>query len=155
MYLDKETLEGYKKKKKYKKNGQFVVTARWWDPGEWRTGLGANILLYTFLYFYLWIVWMCFLFYKYILELPFMIQWLGIHLPKKGTQMWSLVREDSKYYGEATPVCCNYWSIWAPGLSLHKRSDCNEKPAHHNYRVVPLPATRGSQHRRFSTAKNG
>ena len=79
-------------------------------------------------------------------------QWLRICLPVQGTQVRSLVREDSKCHGAAKPVHDNSWACdlepmshkyWAhvpqllkptrlEPMLLNKRSHCNEKPAHHN-----------------------
>ena len=38
------------------------------------------------------------------------VQWLRICLPIQGTQVWSLVREDSTCPGATKPACHNYWS---------------------------------------------
>ena len=46
-------------------------------------------------------------------------------LPIKGTGVWSLVQEDPKCLGATKPVLCN------------RRSQHNEKSAHHNWRVAP------------------
>ena len=39
-----------------------------------------------------------------------MVQWLGIHLPKQGTQAPSLVQEDSTCRGATKPMYCRYRS---------------------------------------------
>ena len=79
-------------------------------------------------------------------------QWLRIHLPMQGTQLWALVREDPTWRGATKPVCHNYWACalepashnyWACVLQLlkptrlepvlrNKTSHRNEKPAHRN-----------------------
>ena len=79
-------------------------------------------------------------------------QWLRICLPRQGTRVRSLVREDPTCRGATKPVHHNYWACalepashnyWAcmPHLLkparlepvLHnKRSHHNEKPAHRN-----------------------
>ena len=50
------------------------------------------------------------------------VQWLGIHLPMQGTQIWSLVQEDATFcgvikpkhpndwVGALEPVSCNCWA---------------------------------------------
>ena len=80
------------------------------------------------------------------------VQWLRICLPRQGTRVWALVREDATCHRATKPVHHNYWACalepvshnyWAhvPQLLkpvslesvLHnKRSRCNEKPAHRN-----------------------
>ena len=47
-------------------------------------------------------------------------QWLRIHLPMQGTQVWALVREDPTCRGATKPVRHNYWA-------------CTLEPASHNY----------------------
>ena len=47
-------------------------------------------------------------------------QWLRIHLPMQGTQVWALVREDPTCCGATKPICHNYWA-------------CALEPASHNY----------------------
>ena len=37
-------------------------------------------------------------------------QWLRIHLPMQGTQVWALVWEDPTCHGATKPVCHNYWA---------------------------------------------
>ena len=81
-------------------------------------------------------------------------QWLRIHLPMQGTQVWALVREDPTCCGATKPVCHNYQACaleparhnnWARVLQLlvaehgrlepmlrNKRSHHNEKPVHRN-----------------------
>ena len=80
------------------------------------------------------------------------LQWIRIHLSMQGTQVWSLVWEDSTCCGTTKPLCHNYWghalgptshSYWAPMQQLlkptcpkpllrNKRSYHNEKPVHHS-----------------------
>ena len=92
------------------------------------------------------------------------LQWLGIHLPMQGTQIWSLVWEDPTCRRAAKPVHHNNWACyleptshnyWASMLQLlkpallepvlhNKRSHCNEKPTHRNEELAPLAATRES-----------
>ena len=93
-------------------------------------------------------------------------QWLRIHLPRQGTQVQALVREDPTCRGATKPVRHNYWACalepvshnyWAHvpqllkstclELVLHnKRSHRNEKPAHRNEEQPPITATRESLH---------
>ena len=56
------------------------------------------------------------------------IQWLRIHLPKQGTWVQSLVREDSTCLATTKPVCHNHQrpGTMEPGL-LNKRSHGKEK----------------------------
>ena len=35
-------------------------------------------------------------------------QWLRVHLPVQGTQVWALVREDPTCHGAARPASHNY-----------------------------------------------
>ena len=46
--------------------------------------------------------------------------WLRMHLPKQGTRVQSLVREDPTCHGATKPVRHNYWA-------------CSLEPASHNY----------------------
>ena len=85
-------------------------------------------------------------------------QWMGIHLPRQGTWVRTLIWEDSMCLGQLKPVGHNYWNLralepacrscWAGVLELlkpvhlepvlcNKRSHCNEKPMHHSDRVAP------------------
>ena len=50
------------------------------------------------------------------------VQWLRIRLPMEGTQVQSLVGEDSTCWGAAKPVGLN------SEPALHERNHCNEKP---------------------------
>ena len=71
------------------------------------------------------------------------VQWLRMCLPMQGTQVPSLVQEDSTCHKATKPVGQNYWaralepaclSCWSPctlELTL-----CNEKPKPHNKRVA-------------------
>ena len=47
-------------------------------------------------------------------------QWLRIHLPMQGTQVWSLVWEDPTCHGATKPMHHNYWA-------------CALEPTSHNY----------------------
>ena len=70
-----------------------------------------------------------------------MVQWITMQLKMQGTQVQSLVREDSTRYRTAEPVHHHNRGL-APSLQaavtklvcpetvLHKRSHHNEKPAH-------------------------
>ena len=79
-------------------------------------------------------------------------QWLKIHVPMQGTQLCSLVWEDSICHGATKPTCQNYWSPSAHDKRRHR----NEKPTHHKRRVCPrspqLQKTH-SQQQRSSTVK--
>ena len=69
-------------------------------------------------------------------------QWLRLYLPVQGIWVPPLAWEDPTCCRAAEPVChnywalssepthCNYWSQRALEPTLHKRSRCNEKPAH-------------------------
>ena len=79
-------------------------------------------------------------------------QWLRIRLPRQGTEVRALVREDPTCRGATKPVHHNYRACalepasrnyWARVLQLlkpthlepvlcNKRSHCNEKPVHQN-----------------------
>ena len=85
-----------------------------------------------------------------------MVQWLRIHLPVHGTQVWALVREDPTCLGATKPMHHNYWACtlepeshnyWAHITQLlkpvslepmlrSKRSHRSEKPAHQASLVV-------------------
>ena len=41
------------------------------------------------------------------------VQWLGVHVPMKGTWVWSLVQEDPTSRGATGPSSHNYWA-WGP-----------------------------------------
>ena len=61
------------------------------------------------------------------------VQWLRICLPMQGTQVQSLVGEDSTWFRATKPVHHNYWSLRALEPGCHKkRSHCSEKPANRN-----------------------
>ena len=87
-------------------------------------------------------------------------QWLRNHQPMQGTQVWSLVQEDSTCCGATKPVYCNYWpcvlSPHTPEPVLHERSRNNEKSPHRNESSSPLLHLEKAcaQQRRPSTAKN-
>ena len=72
-----------------------------------------------------------------------MVQGLRIHLPMQGTQVWSLVQEDSMCHRATQLVLHNYRSLCAqePVLS-NNRSHRNEKPAHCNEEQLQLATTR-------------
>ena len=46
------------------------------------------------------------------------VHWIRIHLPIQGTQVWSLIREDSTCFGATKPVCHKYlvhvWQVVKP-----------------------------------------
>ena len=48
------------------------------------------------------------LYKKKITRISLVVQWLRIHLPMHGTQVQSLVQEDSTYYEATKPICCSY-----------------------------------------------
>ena len=59
------------------------------------------------------------------------VQWECHCLPMQGTQVLSLVWEDSTCHGSGKPMCHNCWSSHALELTFHsKRSHHNEKPVH-------------------------
>ena len=89
-------------------------------------------------------------FFKKELKTRMVVQWLRICQPMQGTWVQSPVREDSTCHRAAEPMSlncwasalelagCNYWSPLALELTLcNKRSLCNEKPLHHQWRVAP------------------
>ena len=91
-------------------------------------------------------------------DFPVVVQWLRIRLPTQGTQVWSLVQDDSadcetttatnshavhQSYSVSTLEAMSH-NPWACALQQEKH--CKEKPTHHNYRVAPacLNSTRES-----------
>ena len=52
------------------------------------------------------------------------VQRLRICLPMQGTQVWSLVQEDSTYHGAIKPVCHRYWACapWWEACELQLES---------------------------------
>ena len=61
-----------------------------------------------------------------------MVQWLRIHQPMQAMGVQALVQEDSTCRGATKPVHHYYW-VHTPEPELcNKRSQCNEKPEHHN-----------------------
>ena len=64
------------------------------------------------------------------------VQLLRICLPVHGTQVWSLIHEDSTCCRATKAAHCNYWSLSAVEPMLHKSSLCSEKPVHYNWRVA-------------------
>ena len=93
------------------------------------------------------------------------VQWMGICLPVQGTQVQSLVREDSTCCAATQPMPHNHrshmlWMLKLCTLSLcsARRSHHDEKPVHSKKkkkRVAALTATRGcsAQQQRTSTTK--
>ena len=88
-------------------------------------------------------------------------QWIRIHLPRQGTQVRSLGREDSTCYGISKPVCHN---CWGPVLQLlkptylepvlcNKGSHCNEKLTHHKAEQPLLSSTRESRMKATKTER--
>ena len=85
--------------------------------------------------------------YKWLRCGLLVIQWMGVHLPRKGIRVGSLVREDSTCHRAAMPVCHN---CWAQVLQLLKpvhlepvlclRSQGNEMPR--APQAAPLATTR-------------
>ena len=62
------------------------------------------------------------------------VQWIRIHQPVQGTLAWSLVREDSTCLRQLT-TCASTLKARLPGPCVStRRSHCNEKPSHHNWR---------------------
>ena len=57
---------------------------------------------------------------KYTIRASLVVQWLGVHLTRQGTQVRALVREDPTCRGATKPVHHNYWV-------------CTLEPMHHNY----------------------
>ena len=61
------------------------------------------------------------------------VQWLRICLPMQGTQVQSLVREDSTCHRAIKPMYHNYLSLRAFEPVLHnKRSNHKDGPTPHN-----------------------
>ena len=52
---------------------------------------------------------------------PQVVQWFRIHLPRQGTQVWALVRENSACHRAAKSVPHDFWA-------------CVPEPVSHNYR---------------------
>ena len=87
-------------------------------------------------------------------------QWIRIHLPRQGTQVRSLGREDSTCYGISKPVCHN---CWGPVLQLLKPTYlepvlCNKgshhkKLTHHNAEQPLLSSTRESRMKATKTER--
>ena len=67
------------------------------------------------------------------------VQGLRIHLPMQGTQVQSLVQEDSTCLRTTKPIHHNYWSLTLEPMFFNKRSYHNEKPL--------LAAARESPHK--------
>ena len=60
------------------------------------------------------------------------VQWIEIHLPMQGTQVWSLMGEDSICPRAIKPMCHTYWARALQPVLCNKRSYRNEKPTHLN-----------------------
>ena len=60
------------------------------------------------------------------------VQWLRICLAMQGTQVWSLLWEDTTWCRATKQMHHKYWSPHALGPVLHKRSHCNKKPTNSN-----------------------
>ena len=87
-----------------------------------------------------------------------MAQWLRIHLPMQGTQVWSLVWEDPTCCRAPKPMCHNYWACalepvchnyWAcapraPAPQQEKPPQWEAYVPHCNEEQPPLAATRES-----------
>ena len=74
------------------------------------------------------------------------VQWLRIHLPLQGTQVRSLVGEDSTGCRATKPMCHNYRSLSALQSVLHnKKSHCNEELMYRNEEEPPLTTARENQ----------
>ena len=56
------------------------------------------------------------------------VQWLSIHLPMQGTQVRSLIWEDSTCPGAIKPLCHSDWACPLEPVLCHKRRHCKEKP---------------------------
>ena len=94
--------------------------------------------------------------YKSVLLLgaSLVAEWLRICLPRQGTRVRALVREDPTCRGATKPVRHNCSALVPQLLKpahlesvLHnKRSHLNEKPVHRNKEQPPLTATRESPH---------
>ena len=52
------------------------------------------------------------------------VQWLRIRLPKQGTWVWSLIREDPTCRGATKPVRHNYWACALEPVSCNYWSPC-------------------------------
>ena len=97
-----------------------------------------------------WSTFKAFYLKQLLLGTSLVAQWLRIHLPMQGTQVWALVREDPPCCGATKPVRHNYWACVLQLLKptclepvlCNKRSYRNEKPAHRNEEQLPLAATK-------------
>ena len=79
--------------------------------------------------------------------------WIRIHFPMQGTQVWSLVQEDSTSLGATMPACHNFWvgslepesrSYWAPVPLLLEPSGLEPRTA---ARGAHTPRTRAPPER--------
>ena len=88
----------------------------------------------------------------YIHRTSLMVQWLRIHLPMQGTQVWSLVWKDSTCLGATKPMCHNYWASALETVSCNYQAHTPQllkpvwskaqKPEHwaHIFRLLSLCA---------------
>ena len=60
----------------------------------------------------------------------------------QGTQVWSLVQEDSRCHRATEPVHHSYWACSLEPMLHDKRGRLNEKPMHHKWKVTLCAATR-------------
>ena len=89
-------------------SGQLVHSRKWTPTSSESWEVGRT----------LWSVWS--------LGTSQVIQWLRIHLPMQGTQVWSLVQEDSTCLGTAKAMWHGYWSLC---LAYEKR--CSGRVCEH------------------------
>ena len=59
---------------------------------------------------------------------PLVVEWLRIHLPVQGTQVQSLVQEDSTCHGPTRPVGHKYCSPHTPEPVLHNTAFAMRSP---------------------------
>ena len=73
-----------------------------------------------------------------ILGTSLVVHWLRTCLPMQGVQVRSLVWEDFSCHRVTKPLCLNYLSLGTlEPMFYNKRSHCNDKPMHCNYKVAP------------------
>ena len=90
------------------------------------------------------------IFFKKELKTCMVVQWLRTSQPMQGIWVQTPVREDLTCHKAAKPMSCNCWSStlepascnhWSPltlePMLCNKKSLCNEKPLHHNWKVAP------------------
>ena len=77
-----------------------------------------------------------------------MVQWLRIHLPIQGTQVWSLAWKDTRKNTSHTtkPVHHNHWTHIPERLAPQQENLQQWEAAHCNGRVALLAATREGPH---------